>query len=143
MPKVKFLFLICLAFIVTFTATVRASDLGEKYKLEKVLILSRHNIRAPLVEKNSTLAEITPHKWYDWKEAAGDLSLRGGLEETSMGQYFQLARPTQAQFRATEQLIGAICGIYGINYSVVNLSQKIIFRLKAKSDFMPILINAR
>ena len=89
MPKVKFLFLICLAFIVTFTATVRASDLGEKYKLEKVLILSRHNIRAPLVEKNSTLAEITPHKWYDWKEAAGDLSLRGGLEETSMGQYFQ------------------------------------------------------
>ena len=27
---------------------------------------------------------------------------------------FELARPTHEQFRAAEQLIGAICGIYGI-----------------------------
>ena len=27
---------------------------------------------------------------------------------------FELSRPTQAQFRAAEQLIGAVCGIYGI-----------------------------
>ncbi len=88
MKRLKFLWLICLAFIVTLTATVQASDLSDKYKLEKVFILSRHNIRAPLVEKNSTLAEITPHKWYDWNIKAGELSLRGGLEETSIGQYF-------------------------------------------------------
>ena len=28
---------------------------------------------------------------------------------------FELARPTQAQFRSAEKLIGAVCGIYGIN----------------------------
>ena len=89
MKRVKFLLLMCLAFIVTFTATAQASSLGNKYKLEKVLVLSRHNIRAPLVEKNSVLAEVTPYKWYEWKEPAGNLSLRGGLEETAMGQYFR------------------------------------------------------
>ena len=89
MKRLKFLLLMCLAFIVTLTATAQASSLGEKYKLEKVLVLSRHNIRAPLVEKKSALAEVTPYQWYDWQDAAGDLSQRGGLEETSLGQYFR------------------------------------------------------
>ena len=88
MRKVKILMLICLVVLISFSATVQAENLSDKYKLEKVLILSRHNIRAPLVEKNSILSEITPHKWYDWEVNAGDLSIRGGLEETSMGQFF-------------------------------------------------------
>ena len=88
MRKVNILMLMCLVVLISFSATVQAENLSDKYKLEKVLIFSRHNIRAPLVEKNSVLAEITPHKWYDWEVNAGDLSLRGGLEETSMGQFF-------------------------------------------------------
>lgn len=88
MRKLKILMLMCLVVLISFSATVQAGNLSDKYKLEKVLILSRHNIRAPLVEKNSILSEITPHKWYDWEVNAGDLSIRGGLEETSMGQFF-------------------------------------------------------
>jgi len=52
--------------------------------------LSRHNLRAPLVTKNSELSQITPHNWFDWQVKAGDLSMKGALLETAMGQYFRL-----------------------------------------------------
>ena len=61
----------------------------EGYKLEKVVILSRHNIRSPLVEKGSVLASMTPHEWYEWSSDTSELSLKGGVLETIMGQYFR------------------------------------------------------
>ena len=88
MYNLKILLAVVLAAVISFSATVQAEKLSDKYKLEKVLILSRHNIRAPLIEKNSILSEITPHKWHEWNIKAGELSLRGGLEEVSIGQYF-------------------------------------------------------
>lgn len=62
---------------------------GEGYVLERVVVLSRHNIRSPLSGKGSVLEQITPHKWFDWSSAPGELSLRGGALETMMGQYFR------------------------------------------------------
>lgn len=84
----KFLNLfILITFIISITNFAYAE---QNYKLEKVLILSRHNLRAPLVTKNSELSQITPHNWFDWQIKAGELSLKGALLETSMGQYFRL-----------------------------------------------------
>lgn len=59
------------------------------YILEQVVILSRHNIRSPLVGGDSVLSKITPHEWYKWTSPASQLSVRGGTLETSMGQYFR------------------------------------------------------
>ena len=60
------------------------------YTLEQVVILSRHNIRSPLSEKGSVLDEITQHQWFAWTSKPGELSLRGAMLETTMGQYFRL-----------------------------------------------------
>ena len=60
-----------------------------EYTLERVVILSRHNIRSPLSGYGSLLGEITPHKWFEWSSAPSELSLRGGVLETMMGQYFR------------------------------------------------------
>ena len=63
---------------------------GDKYQLEQVVILSRHNIRSPLSEKGSIVSDITPHEWFSWTSNTGELSLRGAMLETTMGQYFRL-----------------------------------------------------
>lgn len=65
-------------------------DLSHKgYTLEKVVVLSRHNIRSPLSGNDSVLGRITPHEWYQWSSPASQLSVRGGTLETCMGQYFR------------------------------------------------------
>ena len=60
------------------------------YTLEQVVVLSRHNIRSPLSEKGSVVSDITPHEWFEWTSNTGELSLRGAMLETTMGQYFRL-----------------------------------------------------
>lgn len=77
--------------VVTFIISITNFAYAEQnYKLEKVLILSRHNLRAPLVTKDSELSQMTPHNWFDWQVKAGELSMKGALLETAMGQYFRL-----------------------------------------------------
>ena len=61
----------------------------EGYQLEKVIILSRHNIRSPLSGNGSILDTITPHEWFSWSSDPSDLSLRGAVLEIEMGQYFR------------------------------------------------------
>lgn len=61
----------------------------EGYTLEKVVVLSRHNIRSPLSGGDSLLGMITPHTWFAWTSNPSELSLRGGTLETEMGQYFR------------------------------------------------------
>ena len=62
---------------------------GDDYKLEQVVVLSRHNIRAPLSTNGSALAKATPHQWINWTADSSELTLRGGALETMMGQYFR------------------------------------------------------
>ncbi len=59
------------------------------YRLQQVLIVSRHNIRSPLSGRGSFAESITPHQWYSWTAPVGNLSLHGGIAETIMGQYFR------------------------------------------------------
>ncbi len=66
--------------VFSFVATVDAQE------TVKTVILARHNLRAPLGDKE--LNELTPHKWYQWTVKAGYLSPKGALAETIMGRYF-------------------------------------------------------
>lgn len=70
--------------------TFASSALTNKgYTLQQVLIMSRHNVRAPLSGKGSFAEAVTPNKWHNWTAPAGQLSLHGGVAETIMGQYFR------------------------------------------------------
>ncbi len=81
--------------VLLFPVTALADDAQgwplsrEGYTLEQVVVLSRHSIRSPLSGKGSVLGEITPHEWFAWSSAPSELSLRGGVLETEMGQYFR------------------------------------------------------
>ena len=67
----------------------RSKEFKDKYKLKEAVVLSRHNIRAPLSDEKSTLGQMTPHKWHKWSSGKSELSSRGGALETMMGQYFR------------------------------------------------------
>lgn len=67
----------------------RSEAFKGKYKLKEVVILSRHNIRSPLSTNGSVLSKMTPHEWTNWSSAASELTLRGGVLETEMGQFFR------------------------------------------------------
>lgn len=86
------LLLLMLAFICPSLALAqlqRSDAFKDKYKLKEVVILSRHNIRSPLSTNGSTLSKMTPHEWTSWSSAASELTLRGGVLETEMGQFFR------------------------------------------------------
>ncbi len=77
--------------LLTLCGMVRAerpASFRERYKLESMVILSRHNIRSPLSGNGSALGELTSHTWFPWTSAPSELSLRGGQLETMMGQFF-------------------------------------------------------
>ncbi len=79
-------------------ASTQAIEGHEGYSLDKVVILSRHNIRSPLGRNGSLVGDITAHKWFDWTSAPGELSRRGGILETIMGQYFRLRMEEEGLF---------------------------------------------
>ncbi len=67
----------------------RPDGFHRRYTLEEAVVLSRHNIRSPLSGKGSVLSRITPHEWFAWTSAPGELSRKGGVLETQMGQFFR------------------------------------------------------
>lgn len=71
----------------------------ENYELKEVVVLSRHNIRSPLSGPTSVLGKVTTHKWFDWTANASELTLRGGVLETMMGQYFRKWLESEGLFK--------------------------------------------
>ena len=67
----------------------RTEAFHRTYTLKEVVVLSRHNIRAPLSGNGSVLERITPHEWIQWTAPASHLTRKGGMLETTMGQYFR------------------------------------------------------
>ncbi len=67
----------------------RSQEFKDRYKLKEAVVLSRHNIRAPLSDSKSALGRMTPHEWNKWTAGKSELTLRGGVLETQMGQYFR------------------------------------------------------
>ena len=72
----------------------------EGYTLDRVVTLSRHNIRSPLSGGESLLGKITPHEWFAWTSRPSELSVKGGILETEMGQYFRLLLEQEGLFPA-------------------------------------------
>ena len=69
--------------------TKRSDDFRAKYELKEVVVMSRHNIRSPLSSGNADYQRVTPHTWFAWSSPSSQLSLRGGVLETEMGQFFR------------------------------------------------------
>lgn len=69
--------------------TKRSDDFRAKYELKEVVVMSRHNIRSPLSSGGAAYQRITPHEWFHWTSPGSQLSLRGGVLETEMGQFFR------------------------------------------------------
>lgn len=66
-----------------------AASLQEKgYVPEEIVILSRHNLRAPMKTETQQLKNATSHAWMKPDVPDGELSYKGGVLETMMGQYF-------------------------------------------------------
>jgi glucose-1-phosphatase len=69
--------------------TKRSDDFHAKYELKEVVVMSRHNIRSPLSSGGAGYKRVTPHTWFEWTSPSSQLSLRGGVLETEMGQFFR------------------------------------------------------
>ncbi|MBO4820915.1 MAG: histidine-type phosphatase [Prevotella sp.] len=66
----------------------RSDDFHAKYQLKEVVVMSRHNIRSPL-SSGAAYQRVTPYEWFEWSSPGSQLSLRGGVMETTMGQFFR------------------------------------------------------
>ena len=69
--------------------TKRSDAFRAKYELKEVVVMSRHNIRSPLSSGGAAYQRVTPHTWFAWSSPSSQLSLRGGVLETEMGQFFR------------------------------------------------------
>ena len=69
--------------------TKRSDDFRTKYELKEVVVMSRHNIRSPLASSGAAYVRVTPYQWFSWSSPGSQLSLRGGVLETEMGQFFR------------------------------------------------------
>ena len=96
MRKTSFLCLLIVLALLSGGCLAESSRPG--YTLDRVVILSRHGIRSPLSGGGSLLAGITPHSWFSWTSKSGELSLRGAVLETLMGQYFRLRMEQEGLF---------------------------------------------
>ena len=67
----------------------RSDDFRAKYELKEVVVMSRHNIRSPLASGGTAYQRVTPYEWFTWSSPGSHLSLRGGVLETEMGQFFR------------------------------------------------------
>ncbi|WP_172897735.1 bifunctional glucose-1-phosphatase/inositol phosphatase [Pantoea allii] len=56
-------------------------------QLQQVLMFSRHNLRAPLADNGSVLAQSTKKNWPEWDVPGGQLTTKGGVLEVYMGNY--------------------------------------------------------
>ncbi len=76
-------------FLCAVSAFAKENEAEKEYTLEQVVVLSRHNLRAPLSSNGSVPQELTPHSWTEWTANSSELTINGGIQETNMGQYFR------------------------------------------------------
>ncbi len=69
----------------------RADGFQQNYTLDQMVVLSRHNIRSPLVSKNSVLTRLTNsnYQWFQWEGQPSHLTAKGGRLEEKMGIFFR------------------------------------------------------
>lgn len=69
----------------------RADGFQQNYVLDQMVVLSRHNIRSPLVSKNSVLTRLTNsnYQWFLWEGTPSTLTPKGERLEKQMGKFFR------------------------------------------------------
>lgn len=79
-------------FLILFLALGSCVFAQKELTLEKVTVVSRHNVRAPLEKYLNTLDEMTGdgYQWTRWSVPGGNLTVRGGALEMLLGEYFRL-----------------------------------------------------
>ncbi|MCN3253697.1 bifunctional glucose-1-phosphatase/inositol phosphatase [Escherichia coli] len=75
--------------IVLLASNAQAQTVPEGYQLQQVLMMSRHNLRAPLANNGSVLEQSTPNKWPEWDVPGGQLTTKGSVLEVYMGHYMR------------------------------------------------------
>ncbi|MDO2642955.1 bifunctional glucose-1-phosphatase/inositol phosphatase [Escherichia coli] len=85
----KTLIAAAVAGIVLLASNAQAQTVPEGYQLQQVLMMSRHNLRAPLANNGSVLEQSTPNKWPEWDVPGGQLTTKGGVLEVHMGHYMR------------------------------------------------------
>ena len=85
----KTLIAAAVAGMVLFSSNGQAQTVPEGYQLQQVLLMSRHNLRAPLANNGSVLEQSTPNKWPQWDVPGGQLTTKGGVLEVYMGHYMR------------------------------------------------------
>ena len=117
--KLRSLSLLCLTLLLQGAAVYAANDFPsrpegfrDRYTLSEAVVLSRHNIRSPLSGPGSVLSRITPHEWFSWTSAPGELSRKGAVLETQMGEFFRQWMQDEGLLDAYAQPSGAEVRIY-------------------------------
>jgi len=87
-PLLLSLLLLLLCGVEIKAQTKRSDDFHARYQLKEVVVMSRHNIRSPL-SSGADYQRVTPNEWFAWSSPGSQLSLRGGVLETEMGQFFR------------------------------------------------------
>ncbi|MGE9550526.1 bifunctional glucose-1-phosphatase/inositol phosphatase [Erwinia amylovora] len=80
-------FSLCALAVCSAVSGISAYAADDNYQLEQVLMMSRHNLRAPLADNGSALAQSTKKAWPQWDVPGGQLTTRGGILEVYMGHY--------------------------------------------------------
>lgn len=125
------LMFVCPSFV--WAQTKRSPEFKEKYTLKEVVILSRHNIRSLLSDNGSTLGKLTPHRWTNWSAASSELTLRGGVLETMMGQFFRKWLVSEGLF--TENYVP---NADEVNFYANSMQRTIATAQYFSSGFMPV-----
>ncbi|WP_306572265.1 histidine-type phosphatase [Segatella buccae] len=115
----------------------RPQSFKERYTLKEVVILSRHSIRSPLSTNGSALSRLTPHQWINWTSASSELTLRGGVLETMVGQYFRKWLVDEGLFKEN-----AVPTTDEVNFYANSMQRTIATAQYFSSGFMP-LANVR
>ncbi|MDD5862137.1 MAG: histidine-type phosphatase [Prevotella sp.] len=115
----------------------RSKEFKDKYQLKEVVILSRHNIRSPLSTNGSELSKLTPHQWTQWSSAPSELTSRGGVLETIMGQFFRKWVVDEGLFKEN-----ATPSVDDVNFYANSMQRTIATAQYFSSGFMP-LANIR
>ncbi|QGU88143.1 bifunctional glucose-1-phosphatase/inositol phosphatase [Erwinia sorbitola] len=80
-------FSLCALAVCSALSGIPAWAADSDYQLEQVLMMSRHNLRAPLADNGSVLSQATKKAWPKWDVPGGQLTTKGGVLEVYMGRY--------------------------------------------------------
>ncbi|HFP1958692.1 TPA: bifunctional glucose-1-phosphatase/inositol phosphatase [Escherichia coli] len=106
--------------IVLLASNAQAQTVPEGYQLQQVLMMSRHNLRAPLANNGSVLEQSTPNKWPEWDVPGGQLTTKGGVLEVYMGHYMREWLAQQGMVKSGE------CPPPDIVYAYANSLQRTV-----------------